>query len=79
MTEGPCEYCGKNAPEFMKELEVFLCGACKKLLANPATALPLIRGHLTLKLRGTIREETLKKWIDDYMNLLSSLKKKTRN
>ena len=73
--EGPCEYCMVKSPQFTgppeTEKPTFLCTQCLRLLRNKATALPLIRGNLSMKLRGKIPEDRLKEMLDAYMSKLS--------
>jgi hypothetical protein len=77
---GPCNYCGRAGPVRIKEGEdgaaedLHVCDQCWKLLQSPATALPLIRGDLSISLRGTMSEERLKRTIDSFMERLSSMK-----
>ncbi len=75
MKMGPCEYCSSQSPVFVEEsensVESFLCGKCLNLLRNPLTALPLIRGNLTMKLRGTMSEKKLNDTLNSFMEKLS--------
>lgn len=73
---GPCWFCdrpgGLVAPKGEDGIskDVFLCPACKKLLKKPETALPLIRGRITLEHReGGAR---MKRRIDRFMEIISS-------
>lgn len=70
-----CMYCGKPGTRRIEEADSSVCGKCWKLLQNPATALPLIRGHLTLTLRGTVPEDKLKLHIDKFMEQLATWKR----
>jgi hypothetical protein len=69
-----CEYCGRSADK-IEGVQAAVCTACWALLQNPVTALPLIRGHLTLTLRGQIPDEELKKRIDAFMAMIASWKR----
>jgi len=74
-----CEYC--NAPGEMRagikdglEKDVHVCDDCWRLLKNPVTALPLIRGHLTMKLKGQMVPANLNRMINQYMEKISGWK-----
>ena len=74
-----CEYC--NTPGVLRigkkdgaESDVYVCDSCWKLLKNPKTALPLIRGHLTMKLKGRISPEQLNRMLNHYMGMISAWK-----
>jgi hypothetical protein len=74
--KGSCEFCFKPGkrragPEDGLEKDVFICDVCWRLLKNPLTALPLIRGNITLSLRGKIEEKKLQKMVNRYMDGLS--------
>ena len=69
-----CQFCTKSA-EPREGLEVGVCSACWQLLRNPTTALPLIRGHLTLTLRGKVSDAELKRQIDEFMGVISTWKR----
>lgn len=49
---GPCEYCTRPGKQVAFQepdgADIFLCAICQKLLKSPATALPLIRGHISI-------------------------------
>ena len=52
-----CEYCGRPGrkrigPEDGAPEDVHACDHCWKLLQDPVTAVPLLRGHLSLEMRG---------------------------
>jgi len=85
MNQGPCEYCTSHTNMIQfgegtgEDSNLYVCGRCLKLLRNPTTALPLIRGHLTMKLRGIIPEKTLKDMMDTYMSRLSTMKSSIKN
>lgn len=69
-----CEYCSRPAQP-RPELETGVCNSCWQLLQNPATALPLIRGHLTVTLKGTVPDDVLKKRIDAFMQMIAGWKR----
>jgi hypothetical protein len=66
-----CQFCSRAA-EPRENLEVGVCHACWRLLQNPTTALPLIRGHLTLTLRGKVPDTELRRQIDAFMTMIAS-------
>lgn len=47
--------------------DTYVCDPCWKLLQNPATAIPLMRGHLTLTSRGKMPEGKLKLQVDKFV------------
>jgi hypothetical protein len=92
---GKCEFCSSKAPlrvsksdfEFpmtilnpMKIAEdAYVCNSCWKLMQNPITALPLIRGHLTLTLRGLVPQKKLDQMINNFMEKISKWKPQIKN
>jgi hypothetical protein len=64
-----CEFCNGEGED--KGDGVSVCKLCWGLLQNPATALPLIRGTMTMKLRGSVSKEILDKMINDFMEMIS--------
>ena len=52
-----------------------ICNNCWKLLQNPITALPLIRGDLSISLRGKMKDEDLQIAINKYMDILKDFKR----
>ncbi len=54
--------------------DAHVCDKCWKLLQDPVTALPLLRGHLTLQLRGTMSPDKLEKALNAYMEMISKWK-----
>jgi len=70
-----CEYCARPARPREGLEDTAVCDSCYSLLQNPVTALPLIRGHLTLTLRGTMPDAELKKKIDAFMQMISGWKR----
>jgi hypothetical protein len=69
-----CKFCLRPT-ETREGLSVAVCASCWKLLQNPNTALPLIRGHLTLALRGKLPEAELKKRINQFMTMVADWKR----
>ena len=73
-----CEYCGaEGKPRLSSDdlkYDVHVCDKCWKLLKNPVTALPLIRSHLTMELRGTMDSRKLGKLLNKYMEKISKWK-----
>jgi len=76
-----CLYCTRPGTLRVKEGEspevkenIYVCAACWRLLSNPATALPLIRGHLSLTEGRNIPEKEFKRLMDKYMEFLTTLK-----
>lgn len=56
--EKACEYCGRAGTkragaEDGLAGDAYACDQCWKLLQSPATAIPLLRGHLSLEMRRT--------------------------
>jgi hypothetical protein len=78
----PCEFCTSQGPIRVKQGEggvkqdVHICDRCWVLLQNPLTALPLIRGNLTLALRGKVSDKTLEKQLNQFMGIISKWNKK---
>ena len=66
-----CQFCNRSAG-VRKDLEIGVCDQCWALLQKPVTALPLIRGHLTLSLRGKMPEAELKKRVNAFMEMIST-------
>lgn len=74
-----CEYCG--APGVLRvekqeglDEDVYVCDDCWRLLKDPKTALPLMRGHLTMKLKGKMPPSALSRTVNKYMDLISAWK-----
>lgn len=76
-----CEYCLSSGDSIRLEdgQEAFVCKRCWKLLQNPVTALPLIRGNITMSLRGKVPEKDLEKTVNSFMAKISTWKKRTNN
>jgi len=76
-----CQYCTKmgtlrvsknESPELTED--IYVCNSCWILLKNPATALPLIRGHLSLTHGREVPEKQFKEFMNKYMEFLSTFK-----
>lgn len=83
MKTGPCMFCyGDGKLRVLAEEQpnvgedTFVCGPCWALLQNPVTALPLMRGHLTLTERGKVPEAQLKKRVDKFIETVLPWKKR---
>jgi hypothetical protein len=73
-----CMYCtrdGKERMDLTKEESAVVCDSCWKLLRDPKTALPFLRGHLTLQLRGTMPAVELERRINIFMAHLTKMKR----
>lgn len=76
---GPCEYCtGKGFKRLgiedgLKE-DVYVCDQCWKLLKNPLTALPLLRGHLNIILRSKTNPEKVKQFTEAFVRGIAGWK-----
>jgi len=75
-----CEYCNKpgelrvSKGEGGIDRDVYVCNSCWKLLKDPRTALPLLRGHLTLSQRGIANPEQNEKSLNKFMGIISTWK-----
>lgn len=74
-----CEYC--NGPGELRagksdglDREVYVCDSCWDLLKDPKTALPLLRGHITMHLKGKMPSDLLAKRVNKYMEMISAWK-----
>jgi hypothetical protein len=56
--------------------EARACDSCWKLMKDPRTALPLMRGHLTLTLRGSGDPE-LEERIQSFMDIVKDFRPKS--
>lgn len=81
--DGECTFCYKPGKLRVKAMEqpdvgedTHICDLCWKLLKNPATAIPLMRGHLTLTGRGKIPEAQLKFQVDQFVEKILPWKKR---
>lgn len=75
-----CEYCDKigelriNSGEQGINRDIYICDLCWRLLKNPRTALPLLRGHLTLSQRGIANPTYNEKIINKFMSMVADWK-----
>lgn len=70
--KGPCEYCSRDGnliSDKHQQIDVYVCHSCMNLLKNPRTALPLIRGHLSIEGRSHGPEH--KKQLEKFMEMIS--------
>lgn len=69
---GPCEYCSRSASiiDGANGVSVYVCEGCLKLLKRPETALPLIRGHLSIE--GRDKGPGYKKELNEFMEMISN-------
>jgi hypothetical protein len=73
---GPCEYCGRPGPkragpeDGLRE-NAYACAACWGLLKSPATGLALLRGHLSLEMRGAVKRRTAEGLLASFMDKVS--------
>ena len=73
---GKCNYCDRAGQERVSgEDPVHVCDGCWRILQDPKTALPFLRGHITLELRGKIPESLLQKQLNVFMEHASKMKK----
>jgi hypothetical protein len=70
--KGPCEYCGRPGPrragaeDGLKD-DLHVCSQCWKLLQSPATAVPLLRGHLSLEMRGVVKPKAAGSMVSSFI------------
>jgi hypothetical protein len=77
---GKCNYCERMGPNRLGEDDpTYVCSGCWNMLQNPVTALPFIRGHLTLELRGKVPDDQLKVRINRFMEGISKWKRSNAN
>lgn len=82
MADDACMFCMKGhalvratAKETGSE-DARACDSCWKLMKDPRTALPLMRGHLTMTLRGH-GEPDLEKKIQSFMDVVKDFRRKS--
>jgi hypothetical protein len=74
-----CEYCNsvgkiRVGKQDGLEKDIYVCDNCWDLLKNPATALPLLRSHLSMNLKGKVQPMKLDRMINKYMEMISGWK-----
>lgn len=77
MSEGRCHYCmspgrriaGPEDGPWLKD-DLHVCAKCWKLLQDPKTGPSLVRGDLSIELRGVVPEEKAEKMIQALMDLM---------
>ena len=65
-------YCQRPGRLINEEKSVVVCDNCNELLKDPVTALPLIRGCLSLNLRGIMDEKAAQAAINKFMAEIST-------
>jgi len=68
-----CSFC--DHPGQDRGDDICVCLSCWNLLQDPKTALPLIRGTVTMKLRGQAPKATIDKMVNDFMGMVASWKR----
>lgn len=80
MTIGKCNYCDRMGQERLDDGDpIYVCSGCWNILQDPKTALPFIRGHLTLELRGKVPDNQLHMYLNRFMEGISKWKKLNPN
>ena len=84
MQSGSCTFCHRSGPvragkEDGLSNEVYVCESCWRLLKNPVTGLPLIRGNLMISMRGKFPEDQLKKMVNLFMEKISKWRHEVKN
>lgn len=75
-SSGPCEYCRKPGPrrsgpeDGLKE-DLHVCRHCWRLLQDPVTAVQLLRGHLSLEMRGVVRPRAAGEMVSSFIERVS--------
>lgn len=72
-----CDYCTEETERLIETDSgpVPVCAKCSALLSSPRTGPRLIRGHMSLRLRGTMRPERLEEIFARGMPVLESMRK----
>ena len=80
LPEGSCATCHEpggtlrvSEEESPATGDIYVCDGCWSLLRDPKTALPLIRGHLTLTGRQFYDRDELKRRVDGFMERVRKL------
>lgn len=72
MTDNRCEYCySPGAPAVSEEAHV--CASCFRLLKDPVLGLRLLRGHMTMRLRGTGPEPRVRRTVEAAMRQFEAM------
>jgi hypothetical protein len=71
-----CEYCLTEEANHELSDEISVCSKCLFLLQQRGYGIRLIRGHLTMKLRGLIDKSILEKMVNQAVKLIESESKK---
>lgn len=79
MRSNQCEYCTRSGDRIAGkedglDSDLFVCKPCMKLLKNPTTGLQLIRGNVTISVRGSGNDRNVQSRINKFMEMLSSWK-----
>lgn len=64
-----CNFCSNPGED--RGDSVSVCASCWSLLKDPKTALPLIRGTVTMQLRGTMPKAELDRVVNEFMARIS--------
>lgn len=72
-----CDYCTEKTDRAVETDSgpVAVCAKCTALLSSPRTGPRLIRGHMTIRLRGSLRPERLEELLTKAMPVLESMRK----
>lgn len=72
-----CDYCTEQTERTVETDSgpVAVCAKCTALLSSPRTGPRLIRGHLTIRLRGSLRPDRLEEMLGKAMPVLELMRK----
>lgn len=75
-TTGKCEFCGRRGkkragPEDGLSENAYACEGCWKLLQNPVTAIPLLRGHNSMELKGVVEPKEAESMVNSFIRGVS--------
>ena len=68
-----CSYCLRDG-RLIEDTNMIVCDNCLIILKMQNFGTRLIRGHLTMTMRGNVFPETLKNNIENYMLFLEKMK-----
>lgn len=51
--------------------DAYVCDQCWELLKNPVTAVPLLRGHVSIHLRETMAPDKVKALTEDFVRRIA--------